>query len=167
RFCPYRRPAPPVDLHSLPTRRAPDLVAAAARRDEATFLDSVADDAGHELARADRVVVAGDDVLDDVGVAVGVDDRDDRNAQLVGDRKSTRRNSSHVKISYAVFWLKKKRSSESRRSASSWQPTTPTTNATKPWSTAWRAWGGGSGSRARPCTDTILEPEETLCTVCS
>src|SRR5690606_41045519 len=25
-----------------------------------------------------------------------------------GDRKSTRLNSSHVKISYAVFWLKKK-----------------------------------------------------------
>src|SRR5690606_12416195 len=29
-------------------------------------------------------------------------------AELVGDRKSTRLNSSHVKISYAVFCLKKK-----------------------------------------------------------
>src|SRR5690606_10178769 len=31
-----------------------------------------------------------------------------RNAQLALDRKSTRLNSSHVKISYAVFCLKKK-----------------------------------------------------------
>src|SRR5690606_41586328 len=30
-----------------------------------------------------------------------------RNRQVVGDRKSTRLNSSHVKISYAVFCLKK------------------------------------------------------------
>ena len=30
-------------------------------------------------------------------------------APLVGDRKSTRLNSSHVKISYAVFCLKKKK----------------------------------------------------------
>src|SRR5690606_40241355 len=29
--------------------------------------------------------------------------------QLIGDRKSTRLNSSHVKISYAVFCLKKKK----------------------------------------------------------
>src|SRR5690625_2654306 len=33
----------------------------------------------------------------------------------VGDRKSTRLNSSHVAISYAVFCLKKKRSSRRRR----------------------------------------------------
>src|SRR5690349_23212080 len=31
-------------------------------------------------------------------------------AALVGDRKSTRLNSSHVEISYAVFCLKKKKS---------------------------------------------------------
>src|SRR5690606_39625688 len=31
--------------------------------------------------------------------------------QLIGDRKSTRLNSSHVKISYAVFCLKKKKKS--------------------------------------------------------
>src|SRR5690606_12304449 len=34
-----------------------------------------------------------------------------------GDRKSTRLNSSHVKISYAVFCLKKKNTSENRRHA--------------------------------------------------
>src|SRR5690606_40923246 len=37
---------------------------------------------------------------------IGVDGRFRRNRQL--DRKSTRLNSSHVKISYAVFCLKKK-----------------------------------------------------------
>ena len=45
-------------------------------------------DAAHEVGGADRVVVAGDHVVDDVGVAVGVDDRDDRDAEPVrlGDR---------------------------------------------------------------------------------
>src|SRR3989442_6564541 len=33
----------------------------------------------------------------------------DRDGQIVGDRKSTRLNSSHVRISYAVFCLKKKK----------------------------------------------------------
>src|SRR5256885_11060400 len=33
----------------------------------------------------------------------------DRDAQLLGDRKSTRLNSSHLVISYAVFCLKKKK----------------------------------------------------------
>ena len=58
--------------------------AAPAGGDEATLLDGVGDDAAHERAGADGVVVAGDDVLDDVGVAVGVDDGDDRDAELVG-----------------------------------------------------------------------------------
>src|SRR3989442_2968795 len=35
--------------------------------------------------------------------------------ELVGDRKSTRLNSSHVRISYAVFCLKKKMSTSTRR----------------------------------------------------
>src|SRR4051794_25154205 len=41
-------------------------------REVASLVDGVGDHAGHEVGRADRVVVAGDDVLDDVGVAVGV-----------------------------------------------------------------------------------------------
>src|SRR2546427_2780257 len=36
----------------------------------------------------------------------------------VGDRKSTRLNSSHSQISYAVFWLKKKRQQRARRTVS-------------------------------------------------
>src|SRR5436305_7697928 len=35
--------------------------------------------------------------------------------EFCGDRKSTRLNSSHVRISYAVFCLKKKTSSQRRR----------------------------------------------------
>src|SRR5437660_8228606 len=35
-------------------------------------------------------------------------------ARLIGDRKSTRLNSSHVAISYAVFCLKKKKIKERR-----------------------------------------------------
>src|SRR5690349_23970965 len=38
------------------------------------------------------------------------------------DRKSTRLNSSHVEISYAVFCLKKKKQRTVRRSAHSWPP---------------------------------------------
>src|SRR5690606_29904408 len=44
------------------------------------------------------------------GLAVGAD-----RAPLPADRKSTRLNSSHVKISYAVFCLKKKKNSTKER----------------------------------------------------
>src|SRR2546430_3847242 len=37
------------------------------------------------------------------------DDRIERSSQLMTDRKSTRLNSSHSQISYAVFCLKKKK----------------------------------------------------------
>src|SRR6266700_6295873 len=40
----------------------------------------------------------------------------DLHAELAGDRKSTRLNSSHVKISYAVFCLKKKKKIKNRMS---------------------------------------------------
>src|SRR5204862_6797736 len=88
----YRR-----DLHSFPTRRSSD------------------------LAVADRVVVrlrqpggrvpdhrAPDPVL--LRAVLGRRG-DPRPAVLRGDRKSTRLNSSHVEISYAVFCLKKKNKS--------------------------------------------------------
>src|SRR5690606_40248289 len=42
-------------------------------------------------------------------VAAAIGDR-----RLGGDRKSTRLNSSHVKISYAVFCLKKKKTNQCR-----------------------------------------------------
>src|SRR5438874_9947979 len=66
------------DLHSFPTRRSSDLPQGL-----------------HLLQRIAQV--PGDDA------AIG-----DRYQRLVLDRKSTRLNSSHVEISYAVFCLKKK-----------------------------------------------------------
>ena len=43
----------------------------------------IRDDAGEQADGTDRVIVAGDRVLDLVGVAVGVEDRDDRDAEFV------------------------------------------------------------------------------------
>src|SRR2546427_8447355 len=55
-------------------------------------------------------------------IVVG-DDQDDRELTLVaehdGDRKSTRLNSSHSQISYAVFCLKKKKNKEKDNSTPS------------------------------------------------
>src|SRR5690606_40338175 len=48
-------------------------------------------------------------ILTRLFLTLGLHTRGDRCAQLVVDRKSTRLNSSHVKISYAVFCLKKKK----------------------------------------------------------
>src|SRR5204863_1338834 len=52
--------------------------------DGAALGDDVADRLGDQRARPDRVVVAGHDVVDAVGVAVGVDQTDDRDAQALG-----------------------------------------------------------------------------------
>ena len=46
--------------------------------------DDLADRLGDQRARADRVVVAGNHEVDPVGVAVGVDQADDRDAQALG-----------------------------------------------------------------------------------
>src|SRR5690606_41514635 len=73
------------DLPSFPTRRSSDLLACLAHQ----VTGVVAGDRGH-----------GDRALD-VGDGGGGEERG-------LDRKSTRLNSSHVKISYAVFCLKKK-----------------------------------------------------------
>src|SRR5690606_41747440 len=85
----------PRDLHSFPTRRSSDLDAvrvAGARR------------IGHGVALPDEAEA--DETAEDMarrGVLIEV--------QML-DRKSTRLNSSHVKISYAVFCLKKKKKKE-------------------------------------------------------
>src|SRR2546428_4921868 len=61
-------------------------------------------DAGpmHDVDHLRDVLVRLGHLLGDRGVAVG--------AEVVEDRKSTRLNSSHDQISYAVFCLKKKKS---------------------------------------------------------
>src|SRR3712207_6889480 len=61
----------------------------------------------HERPRVvDHLAVDDDPEVDVVEVAQARDVQPD----AVGDRKSTRLNSSHANISYAVFCLKKKRS---------------------------------------------------------
>src|SRR5438874_9973037 len=66
--------------------------------------------AGMQDRRRERAVVGDDLMLGPVGVVPGdlvaVRDRDGGRREA-GDRKSTRLNSSHVEISYAVFCLKK------------------------------------------------------------
>ena len=51
---------------------------------QAPVAGGLADRVGDDGARLDRVVVAGDDEVDPVGVAVGVDQADDRDAQALG-----------------------------------------------------------------------------------
>src|SRR5690606_41570066 len=85
-------------LHSFPTRRSSDL----------TFADQVsgvARDVGVEGRLGGQADVPGAaglwrDLTNNVNELAG---------NLTRDRKSTRLNSSHVKISYAVFCLKKKK----------------------------------------------------------
>src|SRR5690606_41154009 len=101
----YRRTCDLRDLPSFPTRRSSDLDLAAGDLGVAPLarlpLDIVHDllEYGHRdrplLARLHQT---GQDLLALEGLA----------APVLLDRKSTRLNSSHVKISYAVFCLKKK-----------------------------------------------------------
>src|SRR5438445_6333424 len=84
--------AAPLDLHSFPTRRSSDL--------------QRADLPGLRLGVARRSFFA--DL--DPGLEEVVDEAL-RRLQDRGDRKSTRLNSSHANISYAVFCLKKKKQS--------------------------------------------------------
>src|SRR5690606_40461031 len=96
------------DLHSFPTRRSSDLCGA--RGDECGRAAAAVAPGGGELRRAGQAPVAGAPGGD--GVVAGQWSV----GSVVGrDRKSTRLNSSHVKISYAVFCLKKKRKHSSRR----------------------------------------------------
>src|SRR3712207_7342872 len=71
---------------------------------------------GDDLGDLERVVRAdgrpevgdGEDVGWD-GDGLGAEAVDARGGLVIGDRKSTRLNSSHANISYAVFCLKKKK----------------------------------------------------------
>src|SRR5690349_22635448 len=90
----------PPDIHSFPTRRSSDLGR------EVVVDRGVAHAELHgDVVVAEGVVAAAlEQVLgrvEDLLAGVATEDL---------DRKSTRLNSSHVEISYAVFCLKKKRS---------------------------------------------------------
>src|SRR5690606_41311138 len=80
----------PRDLHSFPTRRSSDLMDPQQGRSAAQWLAEAPEE---EIAQ----------VIRDYG--------EEKFARRMADRKSTRLNSSHVKISYAVFCLKKKKRS--------------------------------------------------------
>src|SRR5947209_17060713 len=77
------------DLHSFPTRRSSDLTPS-------------------HIGTALREQLLGGRLWRDIGVSA--------EAFVVGDRKSTRLNSSHANISYAVFCLKKKNSNQNTSS---------------------------------------------------
>src|SRR5690606_41777410 len=101
-------PGPRCSLHSLPTRRSSDLVVHLA---ELTFLavDRGDVDDAAELPRAHALDHRTGHV--EQRAEIGVDHRApllERHFVKGRDRKSTRLNSSHVKISYAVFCSKKK-----------------------------------------------------------
>src|SRR5437868_14435949 len=92
-FSPYCSADPPV-LHSFPTRRSSDLNA---------------DDWGRSGAETDaalRCYKGGR--ITSVSAMVFMQDSERADRRDPPDRKSTRLNSSHVSISYAVFCLKKK-----------------------------------------------------------
>src|SRR5688572_32717997 len=89
------------DLPSFPTRRSSDL----AYMEEASHFDGlVAMNAGRILATGTPesfYARTGTPTLEEAFIALLPDEK--------RDRKSTRRNSSHSEISYAVFCLKKKK----------------------------------------------------------
>src|SRR5687768_18301749 len=89
----------PRDLHSFPTRRSSDLI------DQAILAEQQAAAAAGQPHRCEL----------ENGPALALDTarRLACDATVVGDRKSTRLNSSHGYISYAVFCLKKKKKKES------------------------------------------------------
>src|SRR5205814_9059924 len=84
-FFSFYYPRPPPDLHSFPTRRSSDLLAEISATREA-YSERFGGDVSAMLADLRK------------------------RKQESGDRKSTRLNSSHLGISYAVFCLKKKNS---------------------------------------------------------
>src|SRR5690606_41487700 len=98
RFSGHSRPR---DLHTFPTRRSSDLQTFAGKVGELimpTGFDVYDDPRIHTV---NGTALNGFYAFDDEAVRA-------KKAALV-DRKSTRLNSSHVKISYAVFCLKKRR----------------------------------------------------------
>src|SRR5207249_11601679 len=89
------RSAHPLYLHSFPTRRSSDLI---------LYVDNLT--ATHSFSDDDLKFLIAFGSL--AAVAIENSQRSEQMRVLDRDRKSTRLNSSHVSISYAVFCLKKK-----------------------------------------------------------
>src|SRR5205807_10380682 len=89
-------------LHSFPTRRSSDLVPGQGIRAE---VDGVAVIIGNSRMLPQGVMLVVSHDLEAAGKTLLYVERA---GEIIGDRKSTRLNSSHLVISYAVFCLKKK-----------------------------------------------------------
>src|SRR5690606_40824039 len=100
--------AVPRDLHSFPTRRSSDLAQENFKLEAPEVLDWV-DEYGDSIG-LHILTVFPTFTLQQTRNSLAV-----RRLVPIGpeDRKSTRLNSSHVKISYAVFCLKKKKRTQS------------------------------------------------------
>src|SRR5688572_31826226 len=87
------------DLHSFPTRRSSDLRGTACSRGPPGGAAPFVGEEGFDF----EGLLGADLAFHEVDAEV------DARADAGGDRKSTRLNSSHSQISYAVFCLKKKK----------------------------------------------------------
>src|SRR5690606_42156256 len=95
----------PPQLHSFPTRRSSDLLLHVADRENDRI--QVFDLDGNHQRTYGGFAPFGIFITPDQTLFVA-DGRAHKALHMTLDRKSTRLNSSHVKISYAVFCLKKK-----------------------------------------------------------
>src|SRR5690606_42097797 len=96
----------PPDLHSFPTRRSSDLLMQNSSR------IAPYDEEPQAELELELLVLEGRAQLESGSLAFGEGGKEAQAALMTlgrADRKSTRLNSSHVKISYAVFCLKKKK----------------------------------------------------------
>src|SRR5205814_10648934 len=93
---------PPQDLNSFPTRRSSDLMTETLTREDLALLNAIVAESIDPIAPPpslrDRIL----------GQAFATPQNTRTVRANEGDRKSTRLNSSHLGISYAVFCLKKK-----------------------------------------------------------
>src|SRR5690606_40307802 len=96
----YRLPRPPP---SFPTRRSSDLMASASSATVNGLLPARMTSVGRRMRRSDRQWPSLRSYADSIHCVSPLPSK---------DRKSTRLNSSHVKISYAVFCLKKKKTTQ-------------------------------------------------------
>src|SRR5690554_7607865 len=95
--------ANPPELHSFPTRRSSDLF---------NFFAITLIEGYYQAGAVDKAVgysrIYMNQCANELGYQLSLPNK------FSGDRKSTRLNSSHVRISYAVFCLKKKIISRTR-----------------------------------------------------
>src|SRR5207249_12078240 len=94
------------DLHSFPTRRSSDLIDVRQCRDRIGRRAGI-DQLTERRIHASEIAVGRLRAPEDVSVIEEVETLQPEQNRT--DRKSTRLNSSHVSISYAVFCLKKKK----------------------------------------------------------